>query len=75
MDSQEITLRLTVQEVDFIGTVLGQVPTATTMQRGMLHLMPRLQEQAQASLKARAVQDDLIEQELAGALPNDPNVR
>lgn len=44
--ANEVKLTVTVQELDFIATVLGALPTAQTMQHGMLHLIPKLQVQA-----------------------------
>jgi hypothetical protein len=39
-------IELEDRELDFIGTVLGAVPTIQTAQAGMLHLLPKLQAQA-----------------------------
>lgn len=44
----DITLTLTVKEVDFIANLLAQVPTGTTLQAGMLTLLPKIAAQAQA---------------------------
>jgi hypothetical protein len=42
-------LELEVNEVDFIANVLGQVPTMTTVQAGMAHLIPKIVKQMQES--------------------------
>ena len=46
-----IRLELEDREVDFIATVLGALPTHQTMQAQMLHLIPKIGEQAQASIQ------------------------
>jgi hypothetical protein len=51
-----IRIELGDAELDFIGTVLGQLPTATTAQAGMLHLIPKLQQQAQQENARRAAE-------------------
>lgn len=43
-----ITLTLTVKEVDFIANLLAQVPTGQTLQAGMVNLLPKIAQQAQA---------------------------
>ena len=46
--NDDIELTLTSQEVDFLATVLSQLPYGTVLQAGMAHLLPKIGQQAQA---------------------------
>lgn len=54
-----IALRLEMAEVDFIATLLAQVPTGTSVQQGMTHLLPKLAQQAQESLEREKAETTL----------------
>jgi len=54
-----IRIELEDAELDFIGNLLGQLPTATTVQANMLHLIPKLQAQAQQENVRRAQEAQL----------------
>jgi hypothetical protein len=45
-----IRLDLEDREVDFIASILSQVPTGTSVQAGMAHLLPKIGQQAQESV-------------------------
>lgn len=45
----DITLTLTVKEVDFIAGLLQQVPYGQILQAGQIGLLPKIAQQAQAS--------------------------
>jgi hypothetical protein len=63
-----IRIELEDAELDFIGNLLGQVPTATTVQAGMLHLIPKLQQQAQQENVRRAAEAQAAAQGVEEAL-------
>lgn len=73
---QNVMLNLSIDEVDFIITVLGAVPTMQTAQAGRLDLIPRIREQAQQSLKQQAelqakaerIRNELLANERAAGL-------
>lgn len=46
-----IQLRLELAEVDFIANLLAQVPTGTSVQQQMTHLLPKIAGQAQESME------------------------
>lgn len=46
-----VTLNVTIGELDYINNTLGAVPTLNTLGRGMMHLIPKLAEQAQRSIQ------------------------
>jgi hypothetical protein len=43
-------LELEDKEVDFIATLIAQVPTGTSVQQNMIHLLPKIVSQANQQL-------------------------
>lgn len=50
----DIVLTLTVKEVDFIATLLQQVPYGQILQAGQVNLLPKIAQQAQAQAAANS---------------------
>lgn len=52
--NENVTLALTLKEVDFIANLLAQVPTGQTLQAGMINLLPKIAQQASALANSEA---------------------
>lgn len=70
---QEVTLKLTMREVDYIATILSHVPTGDAVRAGMQNLLPKIGMQAQEAIEIEKAAQELARQgdkDLDGEAPS-----
>jgi hypothetical protein len=68
-EQKDIALTLTAVEVDFIGGVLMQLQYGMVARAGMLHLLGKIQQQANAP----AADPDLVDKMNGAGVPTPPH--